>query len=101
MTAWGSDKQQRRKSKKTNSSRDTLDCIRLEWKVATLSRLQEMGVWLVDASKAACSGAEGGRRRRSPRGRVYNAVVQESWTCFVWPSVEADAPESLWIIGRG
>jgi hypothetical protein len=64
-----------------------------------LSRLQEMGVWLVDASKAACSGAEGWPTL-SPLWD-YKRVVQESWSRFVWPSVKADAPESVWIIGRG
>src|SRR5207245_849848 len=62
-------------------------------------RVPEMGVWLVDASKAACSGPEGGRR--FPRSADYKRVVRESWSRFVWPSVQADAPESIWVIGIG
>jgi hypothetical protein len=71
---------------------------RLDWKFETLNRLSAMGVWLVDASKAACSDADRGRRF-GPRD--YRLVVRESWCRFVWPSLDGEAPESIWIIGRG
>ncbi len=71
---------------------------RLEWKLRVLATLREAGIWLEDASVIALY-SPGGRRLTS--GAAYDQIVRTSFANFVWPSVARDAPEQIWIIGRG
>ncbi len=71
---------------------------RLGWKVRILERMRENGIWLVDASIVAIA-APGGIRRFE--GALGNWVVRESWDRFVWPSVQDERAEQVWVIGKG
>lgn len=70
---------------------------RLHWKLAVLRELQSRGIWLQDASPLALY--LGGGRRVDPRGQVQ--LLRDGFQRWVWPSLEADDPEKVWVIGRG
>lgn len=70
---------------------------RLRWKLETLDRLRDRGIWLADASVVGLYAAG----ESLVTGRSYDRVVRESWRAFVWPDVAGDDPEQVWIIGRG
>ena len=70
---------------------------RLRWKLAVLSELQRRGIWLQDASPLGLY--LGGGRRVDPRGQVQ--LIRDGYQRWVWPSVEADNPERVWVIGSG
>lgn len=71
---------------------------RMRWKVDTLELLRDRGIWLADASVMALYA---GSRRRVANPKRCTAIVRESWERFVWPDVEGDRPEEVWIVGRG
>jgi hypothetical protein len=70
---------------------------RLRWKLAVLSYLQSGGVWLQDASPLGLYLGSG--RRVDPRSQVE--LIRDGYQRWVWPTVEADHPEKVWVIGRG
>ena len=69
---------------------------RIAWKLDVLRRLKARGIWFAHASVVAVRG-EGGRHET---GRVYDALLRDSWERFVWPSVADDAPVRVWTVGR-
>jgi hypothetical protein len=71
---------------------------RLEWKISVLTELKNAGIWLVDASVIAVY-KSGGKRLIS--GKLYQEIVKYSFEKFVWPNVEKDEPEQIWVIGIG
>jgi hypothetical protein len=71
---------------------------RVRSKLDSLRRLQERGIWLVDASVMALYAPGGGRGVSGPN---YLRLVRESFERWVWPSVAGDNPEQVWVIGRG
>lgn len=67
----------------------------IDEKLRVLEELRRRGIWLVDSSVTACY---------VPRGRRFKAshevpLVRDSWERFVWPEVEGDRPEQVWVIG--
>jgi hypothetical protein len=65
--------------------------------VAVLEELQRRGIWLQDACPLAIY-----RGRDVPfEVRFYKPLLREGYTRFVWPSVAADHPEEVWVIGQG
>ena len=70
---------------------------RLRWKLAVLTELQGRGIWLQDASALGLYLGSG--RRVDPTGQVQ--LIRDSYQRWVWPSVEADNPEKVWVIGSG
>lgn len=71
---------------------------RLRWKVSVLERLAERGIWLEDASPLALYAPGGGRLAT---GSSYTRLIREGYRHFVWPGVEPDPPDAVWVIGRG
>lgn len=71
---------------------------RLLWKMETLRSLQRIGVWLVDASAIALSGSGG---HRLYKGKTYRQIVRDSWIQFVWPELQHEPIEEIWVIGLG
>ena len=63
-----------------------------------MERLARRGIWLEDASPLALY-SPGGTRRTS--GRTQRQLIRKGYTRFVWPEVANDAPEQVWVIGRG
>jgi hypothetical protein len=63
---------------------------RLRWKIDTLHRLKERGIYLVDASVVALY-APGGRRLIT--GRRYQELLRQSFERFVWPEVSSEPLE--------
>ena len=78
--------------------RESNDNEQIAWKISTLRRLREQGVWLVDASTSPCY-ASGGQRLLS--GNAYSEQLLESWGSIVWPSIRGEPIEAIWIIGKG
>lgn len=70
---------------------------RLQWKLGTLKRLREKGVWLVDASIVAVVSPSQGRLYR---GNTYRLMLRESWSHLVWPTIEHEPLEQVWVIGK-
>ena len=70
---------------------------RLRWKLAVLTELQGRGIWLQDASALGLYLGSG--RRVDPTGQVQ--LIRDSYQRWVWPSVEGDNPEKVWVIGSG
>lgn len=66
-------------------------------KNALLNRLRDLGVWLVDACVAGiyCAGS------RTVPASSYSAVLRESYQSFVLPCVATDAPQIVYVIGKG
>jgi hypothetical protein len=71
---------------------------RLQWKIDVLSWLKQHGVWLVDACVAGVCISGG---KRAVEGGAYNAMVRESFSQFVWPSVFREPLQQVWVIGAG
>lgn len=69
----------------------------LAQKNALLNRLRDLGVWLVDACVAGiyCAGS------RIVPASSYSAVLRESYQSFVLPCVATDAPQIVYVIGKG
>jgi hypothetical protein len=65
-----------------------------KWKL--LRELQTKGVWLVDASVGALYSTREGRLK-IPN---YRKSIEESFKKFVWPMIEKDSVEQIWVIGR-
>ncbi len=89
--AFGTDHLQPRKSESTDEER-------IGWKLSTLRELRGRGVWLVDASTSPCY-ASGGKRLFA--GKNYKEQLQKSWDEIVWPTLQTEPIESIWIIGKG
>jgi hypothetical protein len=70
-------------------------------KLETLRKLQERGVWLVDASIGALAKSGKTRNDRRVKIRKYRTTIRESFERFVWPMVQGDHPKQVWVIGRG
>jgi hypothetical protein len=70
---------------------------RLRWKVRVLEQLRARGIWLQDASPLGLY--LGAAQRVDPRH--YRGLLRDGYRRFVWPGVEADRPEQVWVIGRG
>lgn len=70
---------------------------RLRWKVRVLEELRHRGIWLQDASPL---GVYLGRGQRLDH-RHYVKLLREGYQRYVWPSFAADAPEQVWVIGKG
>jgi hypothetical protein len=71
---------------------------RLRWKVDVLDGLAKRGIWLQDASPIGLY-APGGHRLAN--GPDYDRLIRDGYEQFVWPSVQNDRPEQVWVIGRG
>lgn len=71
---------------------------RLRWKADVLEGLAKRGVWLQDASPIGLYQPGG---QRPVDGSRYETLLREGYERFVWPSVEHDQPEQVWVIGRG
>src|SRR5581483_9129742 len=70
---------------------------RLRWKVETLIRLRERGVWLLDASLHAIY-APGGHR---PGPKTVRALHESWWRGYGRGVVESCPGARVWAIGRG
>jgi hypothetical protein len=70
---------------------------RLRWKVHVLEELRHRGIWLQDASPL---GVYLGRGQRVNH-RHYVQLLRDGYQRYVRPTFAADAPEQLWVIGRG
>lgn len=70
---------------------------RLRWKLGVLSELQRRGIWLQDASPLGLYLGSG--RRVDPRRQIQ--LIRDGYQRWVWPSVEADNPMKVWVIGSG
>jgi hypothetical protein len=70
---------------------------RLKWKIDVLHTLKNAGVWLEDASVIGIYDSG----KRLVYGKSYKLLVRESFMNFVWPKIEKDNPEQIWVIGRG
>ena len=66
-------------------------------RILVLQALRERGIWLVDASVVALYHPSG-IKLFGPSMR--KTIIQQSYQQFVWPSVEADKPEAIWVIGK-
>ena len=63
-------------------------------KVQILERLAERGIWLEDASPCAIYV---GNNQRMPKSE---AMVQKGCKKFVWPEIQHDAPERIWVVWK-
>lgn len=70
---------------------------RLRWKVGVLEELRQRGIWLQDASPL---GVYLGRGKRLDH-RHYVQLLREGYQRYVWPTFADDAPEQVWVIGKG
>lgn len=70
---------------------------RLKWKIDVLHTLKNAGIWLEDASVIGIYDSG----KRLVDGKSYKMLIRESFTNYVWPKIEKDNPEQIWIIGRG
>lgn len=70
---------------------------RLKWKIDVLDTLLNAGVWLEDASVIGIYDSG----KRLVDGKSYKLMIRESFMNFVWPKIEKDNPEQVWVIGRG
>jgi hypothetical protein len=70
---------------------------RLHWKLATLRSLRTQGIWLVDASVIGIYSPGG---RRIAAGAILKQMIRDSYLRFVWPQVEQEPLEQIWVIGR-
>jgi hypothetical protein len=70
---------------------------RLKWKIDVLHTLINAGIWLEDASVIGIYDSG----KRLVDGKSYKVLIRESFMTFVWPKIEKDNPEQIWIIGRG
>lgn len=69
---------------------------RIASKCQLLGRLQEMGIWLVDAS---IMGIDGARGKSKPK--VYDEILRCSWDNHVKSIVETASPKYVICIGKG
>jgi hypothetical protein len=71
----------------------------LSWKLQTLKKLQEKGIWLLDASIHACCNPRLRGRPYNLAGRwpVYQSVLQTSWE---YVSRNLGDCEHIWCIGH-
>jgi hypothetical protein len=74
--------------------------MRLRWKVEVLETLADRGIWLQDASPIGLY-APGGKRVDAGRRRQYRQLLREGYERYVWPTVAADKPDQVWLIGNG
>lgn len=81
--------------KQPRSSAGTSLITRLEWKVGTLNRLKELGVWLLDASAHAIY--IGDRLRRSPE--CCQALHRQWWEHYGRHVVAGCGDPLVWVIG--
>lgn len=81
--------------KQPRSSARTSLITRLEWKIGTLNRLKELGVWLLDASSHAIY--IGDRLRRSPD--CSQALHRQWWEHYGRHVVAECGDPLVWIIG--
>jgi hypothetical protein len=70
---------------------------RLRWKVRVLEELRQRGIWLQDASPL---GVYLGRGERLDQ-RHHVQLLREGYQRYVLPSFAGDAPEQIWVIGKG
>ncbi len=70
---------------------------RLANKVSVLQRLQDQGIWLLDASIAALYSPTNPK----PNPESIAAVVARSWDGYIGPLIEGARPEGVLCIGRG
>jgi hypothetical protein len=70
---------------------------RLNWKIDVLHTLENAGVWLEDASVIGIYDSG----KRLVDGKSYKKLIRESFMNFVWPKIEKDNPEQIWVIGHG
>ncbi len=70
---------------------------RLRWKVRVLEELRQRGIWLQDASPLGVYLGQGQRLDH----RQYVKLLRDGYQRYVWPSFEKDAPEQVWVIGKG
>jgi len=70
---------------------------RLRWKVGVLEELRQRGIWLQDASPL---GVYLGRGKRLDH-RHYVQLLREGYQRYVRPTFADDAPEQVWVIGKG
>jgi len=70
---------------------------RLRWKVRVLEELRQRGIWLQDASPL---GVYLGRGKRLDQ-RHYVQLLRDGYQRYVLPSFADDAPEQIWVIGKG
>lgn len=83
-------------AKMSRKSESTLN-YRIQWKIAVLKELGKAGIWLEDASVIGLY--PNVKKHLSNTG--YCKVIRESFESFVWPEIEKDNPEQVWVIGRG
>jgi len=79
------------------SSRDKQLSARINWKIDTLIKLRERGVWLLDASVHAIY-CPGGIRRSDATCEVLH---QSWWTHYGSPLLEWLSPRRVFVIGKG
>jgi len=65
--------------------------------VQVLEVLRERGIWLQDASPLGIYLGAG----RRVRADLQRELLREGYNRFVWPSVAADSPAKVWVIGSG
>jgi len=70
----------------------------LQWRLGTMDKVRRRGVWLVDACVAGIKVPGAGR---FCAGANYRTMVRDSYLRFVWPLVEKEPLEQLWVIGKG
>ncbi|GEJ56609.1 hypothetical protein AMYX_13500 [Anaeromyxobacter diazotrophicus] len=70
---------------------------RIHWKIDTLARLQERGIWLLDVSPVALYAPGGGR---AVTGSRYRDLVRSAFTQFIGPRLSRfHKLNQVWVIG--
>jgi hypothetical protein len=70
---------------------------RVHRRILVLQALRERGIWLADASVVALYHPSG-IKLFGPSMR--KKIIRQSYEHFVWPAVEGDKPEEIWVIGK-
>jgi hypothetical protein len=66
------------------------------WRVSILEALRDRGIWLEDASPLGLYRPDG----RTPTTRLRPHIFRDSYRRFIWPAVEHERPEQVWVIGH-